>query len=244
MSGSIKVDNREVVEDIGLTCANNYHMHLTKGLFSAEEALARLGQSRETGCLVVISEKGTSRIFTKDACVINAYSDGKEGSSVLDICFADTEASYIWIPGAQPLAATMNVNINSYALKAAIAKDIHLSKTAKVNLDSVDQSTIPANKKPIRYYLVANDNPGEKIALNKGTVIIGREGTCDIVIAHSQISRRHCLLQAIVRGLSFRDLESSNGLFVNGIRAKDGFLHPGDRLSLGNYAFVVHRETS
>ena len=218
-------------------------MHLTKGLFSAAEAFARLGQSRETGCLVVVSDKGTTRIFTRDALVVNACSDGKEGQPVLDVCFADSEASYVWIPGAKPLHEGMNVNINSHALKAAIAKDIHLSKTARVNLDSVDQSTIPAHKKPVRYYLVANDEPEEKIALNKGTIIIGREGTCDVVITHAQISRRHCLLQSIVRGLSFRDLESSNGIFVNGIRAKDGFLHPGDRLSLGNYAFIVHKET-
>jgi Inner membrane component of T3SS, cytoplasmic domain len=219
-------------------------MHLTKGLFSAEEAFARLGQSREAGCLVIVSDKGVSRIFTKDACVVNALSDGKEGMAVLDSCFADVEASYTWIPGAQPLNETMKVNITGHALKAAIAKDVHLSKTARVSLDSVDKTTIPSQKKPIRYYFIADEKPGEKIPMNKGTVIIGRDGACDMVIVHAQISRRHCLLQSIVRGLSFRDLESSNGLFVNGIRAKDGFLHPGDRLSLGNYVLVVHREAS
>lgn len=218
-------------------------MHPTKGLFSAEEAFTRLGQTRETGCLVIVSEKGTSRIFTKDACVINAYSEGKEGPSVLETCFLDVEASYIWIPGATPLSEAMKVNITGHALKAAIAKDIHLSKTARVNLDSVDRSATPSQKKPARYYFIAEEKPAEKIAMNKNTIIIGRDGTCDIVIIHPQISRRHCLLQSIARGLSFRDLESSNGILVNGVRAKDGFLHPGDRLSLGNYVLMVHRET-
>ncbi|MCE0522936.1 MAG: FHA domain-containing protein [Methylacidiphilales bacterium] len=218
-------------------------MHLTKGLFSAEEAFVRLGQLRETGCLVVISDKEPSRIFTRDACVVNAYSGNREGQAVLDTCFDDIEASYVWIPGAKPPREMINININSHALKAAIAKDIHLSKTAKVKLDSVDQSTIPQRKKPIRYYMVAKDKPDAKISLNKGTVIIGRDESCDMIIANPRVSRRHCLLQLIVRGLSFRDLESSNGIFINGIRAKDGFVQSGDKLSLGSYELVVHRET-
>jgi len=217
-------------------------VHLTRGLFSAEEAFARLGQNREEGCLVIISQGRTARIFTRDACVVNAYSDGKEGQSILDTCFEDVESSYVWMPGARAPREIMAVNITAHALKNAIAKDIHLSKTSKVKLDNVDQSSIPTHRKPVRYFLVAEEKPSEQIAINKGTLIVGRDQSCDIVIASPQVSRRHCLLQLIVRGLSFRDLESSNGIFINGIRAKDGFVQPGDKLAFGNYSLVVHRE--
>jgi hypothetical protein len=217
-------------------------MHLTRGLFSAEEAFARLGQTRDSGCLFVAGQSGAARIFTRDANVVYACSEGKEGESVLETCFVDVEASYVWMPGAQPPKEMMKVNIVGHTLKNAIAKDIHLSKTARVKLDSVDQSTIPPHKKPARYYLIADDKRGEKIALNKGTVIVGRDQSCDIVIPSPQVSRRHCLLQSIVRGLSFRDLESANGVFINGIPARDGFVQSGDRLAFGSYVLSVHRE--
>ena len=45
-----------------------------------------------------------------------------------------------------------------------------------------------------------------------------------------QVSRRHCLLQVTERGLLVKDLESTNGTFVNGIPMTDGYINDGDRL--------------
>jgi hypothetical protein len=218
-------------------------MQVTKSLFSVEEAFARLGQSRETGCLVIVSEKETFRIFTRDACVVNAYGEGTEGLAVLKACFADIDAGYVWLPNAKPAKAPMNINIVSHSLEIAIAKDIHLSKTARVKLGQAARSSAPIPKKTARYFLTAKDKPGEKMILDKATMIIGRDNSCDIIIAVSQISRRHCLLQSVVRGLAFRDVESANGIRVNGVPAKEGFIHPGDKLMLGDYELTVHRET-
>ncbi len=217
-------------------------MHLTKGLFTAEEAFARLGQSREEGCFVVVSKNWTARLFTKEACVVYATSEGIESPNVVDSCFADYEASYVWMPGAKPPKEIMNINIVGHTLKSAIAKDVHLSVTAKVKLDNVDMSTIPKHKRVAQYYLMTVGSPNDKWALTKGTVIVGRDNSCDIVVSNEAVSRRHCLLQAIPRGLRFRDLESSNGVFINGIHAKEGFVQPGDKLCLGSYALSVLRE--
>ena len=218
-------------------------MHLTRNLLSAEEAFNRLGQLRETGCLVVISDKGTSRIFTRDAHVVCALGEGREGQEVLDVSFLDVQASYLWLPGAKPAQETMNVNINSQSLELAIARDIHLSKTARVKLDSVDQSSTPPPKRSAGYFFLVGDRPGERITLNKSAVVVGRDESSDLVFPHPKISRRHCLIQLTARGLGFKDLESANGVFVNGIRAKDGFLHAGDKLALADYEIFVQRDS-
>jgi hypothetical protein len=217
-------------------------MHAPQTLFTAEEAFSRLGQLRETGCLVIVSDKVTSRIFTKDAFVINAYSEGMEGQAALDASLADMNASYVWLPGATPGQETMKVDITSHALQNAIARDIHHSKTSKVKLDGVDRSSIPAHKKISRYFLSPLERIEEKITLDKSSVIVGRDDVCDIVIPDPRVSRRHCLLQQTARGLTFKDMESANGTFINNISAKDGFLHPGDKLSLGGYELVIQRE--
>jgi pSer/pThr/pTyr-binding forkhead associated (FHA) protein len=46
-------------------------------------------------------------------------------------------------------------------------------------------------------------------------------------------------LQVTPRGLLFRDLNSTNGILVNGIPAAEGFLNPGDQLNFGTYVLDV-----
>ena len=205
--------------------------------------MARLGQTRDEGCLVVIDTSGVARIFTKNAGVVYATREGQEGETILDRCFVDHDASYVWMPGVKPPKEMMNINIVALTLKRAIAKDIHLSATAKVSLDSVAQTLVPKHKKVASYYLVAEADTKNKLPINKGTIIMGRDNSCDIVLSNPDISRRHCLLQTIPRGVRFRDLESSNGVFINGIHAKEGFVQPGDKLSLGSYALTICRES-
>lgn len=225
-------------------------MHATHALFSAEEAFTRLGQTRAEGCLVIVSEKETSRIFTKDGFVVNAYREGKEGLFALENAFGEIASSYVWIPESKPPREAFQIAINSHVLKNALAKDVHFAKTAKVKLDSVQLQppgqtsgqTESPRKKAINFYLVAKDLPGQKFPIDRSAMIIGREESCDLVFLNAQVSRRHCILQLIVRGLTFRDLDSTNGIFVNGIHAQEGLLEPGDQLSLGSFSLSVHRE--
>jgi pSer/pThr/pTyr-binding forkhead associated (FHA) protein len=42
--------------------------------------------------------------------------------------------------------------------------------------------------------------------------------------------------------LLLKDLESTNGTFVNGIPMTDGYINEGDRLALGTYVLTLYRE--
>jgi hypothetical protein len=221
-------------------------MQMTKDLFTPEEAFARLGQTRDTGCLVILNQATIVRVFVRDALAINVYGegqDGPQGEALLHSCFQDPTASYLWMPGMKPPAEIFKINITAHGLKLAMAKDIHLAKTSSVDVSRVDVSSLPPAKRPKHYYLTPEDTPMTRIALNKGTLILGRDESCDIVLERTEISRRHCLLQQIVRGLAFRDLESANGTFVNGIRAAQGFIHANDKIRLGSVNFTVHLDS-
>lgn len=57
------------------------------------------------------------------------------------------------------------------------------------------------------------------------------------------ISRRHAILHLSGKRLTIRDLGSSNGTFINGVRLDSDNAHQlrdGDRLRLGNMVFTVH----
>lgn len=77
--------------------------------------------------------------------------------------------------------------------------------------------------------------------------VIGRGRDCSLRIASSEISRRHCKLTVIDSGVLVRDLESSNGTYVNDKLIppnQDVALKPGSRLSIGPVQFVIYYESS
>jgi hypothetical protein len=217
-------------------------MFSTKQLFSAEEAFMRVGQSRETGCLIIMHAELTLRLFVENGEVTNAYADSAEGMVALDRALGIHDASHLWIPDATPPEKKLKVSVTAYALKHSIARDIHLAKTGKVSrvTASVPGNAVPAPRPDgPAFYLVAEDRPEEKLMIDKPTVIVGRDTSCDIILESFEVSRRHCLLQLTPRGLLFRDLNSTNGLLVNGFLAPEGFLNPGDQLSFGTYMVGV-----
>lgn len=65
--------------------------------------------------------------------------------------------------------------------------------------------------------LVAGTGPlnGQRWALRK-TMVLGREPTCDIVIADRQVSRQHARLTHTSDGILLEDLGSKNGTHFNG----------------------------
>jgi hypothetical protein len=67
---------------------------------------------------------------------------------------------------------------------------------------------------------------------------IGRAPDCDCVIAEPSVSRRHASLRRAGERWLLRDLGSSNGTRVNGIRVTDEVeVRPGDQLNLGGVRF-------
>ena len=69
--------------------------------------------------------------------------------------------------------------------------------------------------------------------------IIGRDPTCQIVLDHPSVSRRHAELRLTTQGHRLRDLGSANGISVNGqpIR-QEVILKTGDRVQIGQFLLV------
>src|SRR5436305_10899263 len=86
--------------------------------------------------------------------------------------------------------------------------------------------------------LVALDE-GPNILLDKPILLIGRHQECDIQIPSRKISRRHCCIAQVNDHLVVRDLCSTNGIRINGIRVLEGELKGGDELTIGNVSYQV-----
>ncbi len=76
-----------------------------------------------------------------------------------------------------------------------------------------------------------------------GMKTVGRATGADFIVDAPLISRVHCRLTALPDGgLEVRDLESTNGTFINGERIQTGRLAPGDRLGVGRVELVALRD--
>jgi pSer/pThr/pTyr-binding forkhead associated (FHA) protein len=80
---------------------------------------------------------------------------------------------------------------------------------------------------------------GPSILLDKPILLLGRHPECDIQIDSRKISRRHCCIAQVSDYLVVRDLGSTNGIRINGIRIIEGQLNAGDELTIGNFRYKV-----
>ncbi len=62
---------------------------------------------------------------------------------------------------------------------------------------------------------------------------VGRELDNSLRLADPSISRHHCVIRRTASGFEVQDLQSSNGVLLNGSRIQTSPLRDGDRLTLG-----------
>lgn len=97
--------------------------------------------------------------------------------------------------------------------------------------------------------LIAQDGPlkGQRWQLDH-TIVLGREPSCDVVIADRQISRYHARLTPTPEGVIFEDLGSKNGTHYNGTSlSAPVVLQDGDLLSIAmaqQFIFLISDATT
>ncbi len=77
------------------------------------------------------------------------------------------------------------------------------------------------------------------IELKLGSNVIGRSPDCDFQISHPTVSTMHCELLLNEGGVRVRDLESTNGSFLDGAAFREAYLQPGQMLRLGDIELLV-----
>lgn len=93
-------------------------------------------------------------------------------------------------------------------------------------------------KNPVTPHLIALTE-GPDISLDKPIVLIGRHQECDIQIPSRKISRRHCCVALVNNHLVVRDLGSTNGVRINGVKIVEGNLQADDELMIGNMRYQL-----
>ena len=91
---------------------------------------------------------------------------------------------------------------------------------------------------------ISDGEPEKTFRILAGAVrTVGRATGADFIVDAALVSRVHCRLTVLPSGdLEVKDLDSTNGTFVNGQRVQTSRLASGDRLQVGRMELVALRD--
>jgi pSer/pThr/pTyr-binding forkhead associated (FHA) protein len=110
--------------------------------------------------------------------------------------------------------------------------------TSPFDVTRVDQPAIlpslQPNVKPYRLEQIGGPGAPREFPLELDEIVVGRSLQAHIAIESGSISRRHMRLCREGPEYKFADLDSANGVFLNGVKAHSAVLRDGDQLQIGD----------
>jgi pSer/pThr/pTyr-binding forkhead associated (FHA) protein len=168
------------------------------------------------------------------------------------------------IAGRAPVNEGDRIQIGDYQLALKLDKQQQAGGTATPTQEMPDQKTTPFMKNggatpaammeiaptvqtplvapspsgghetPARLVVVSSNFAGQEFVLDKAAVVIGRTDENDVVINHRSISRHHAKIVRENGHYHIVDLQSANGVRVNGEEYGKVELRKGDHIDLGH----------
>lgn len=136
------------------------------------------------------------------------------------------EASFAADPGRQPSRVSTRQ-----------PKPDDVKATRAISSTTAEKLGLPSSGAELAV-LGQNGEPQEGISITRTPITIGRLSTNDVVLADSNVSRKHAELRQDGGTWTLVDLGSTNGTLVNGKLAKQHSLSDGDRISFGTSAML------
>jgi hypothetical protein len=102
---------------------------------------------------------------------------------------------------------------------------------------------VSAEELGVEAELVTLSFDGTRYEVKQRRVVIGRSRECDIQLSDTNVSRRHAELRQEGATYWIVDLESTNGVEVNGRRVKRAKLSDGDTITVGSTEVTFGRES-
>jgi pSer/pThr/pTyr-binding forkhead associated (FHA) protein len=92
----------------------------------------------------------------------------------------------------------------------------------------------------VKMMIVQGRPHGKFLSFPQGEFVFGRGPECHVRPNSPWVSRQHCMLCVAEDHIEIRDLGSSNGTLVNGVRVLDGRqLEDGDKVQIGPLVLQV-----
>ena len=109
--------------------------------------------------------------------------------------------------------------------------------SGRLYIQQFDDTGLDSNISDPHYGQLVSERSGRIIPLTEKRLVIGRRKSCHIVLPFREVSAHHCQMY-VVEGFWFvKDLDSGNGIRINGKPVRRGRLDPGDTLTVAKYNY-------
>ena len=116
-----------------------------------------------------------------------------------------------------------------YNFVGPVAVEVFIDDDLKIGDMAVKTDFVGGDSQP---RVLVSD--GRSFALGDRPLVVGRNPDVDVVINDSNVSRRHAEFWRTSDGVAVRDLQSTNGTFVNGHRITAVSLSPRDDVTISS----------
>lgn len=154
----------------------------------------------------------------------------------------------IGVNGIRVPEATLNhgdvINIGSFQLRFLLRNPRPMAVQQQPDIQRPSQPVAaPLPQKPAAFRLLALDGPmsGTRLDFGLGESVAGRESDWLNLSFDTSASRKHAAFLAGPTGVHVRDLGSTNGTIVNGVRVQEMMLRAGDTVRIGSTTFRVEQ---
>jgi S-DNA-T family DNA segregation ATPase FtsK/SpoIIIE len=107
------------------------------------------------------------------------------------------------------------------------------ASTARLRLPPVDEGLQLPQDVNIVLSVISGPQQGQSLTLTKPRLVIGRKGA-DFPLSDPEVSRHHCVLEIRDHFVNLKDLDSTNGTFLEGERVRAAVLQDGAVFRVGS----------
>lgn len=168
---------------------------------------------------------GCSPEVAWEACLEGDVPSSGAGLAAL---LAETTGLCIWFLGPVPIQRIGRLPVHGHLLLSTTALPLPRSDLAPAQPDA----------RALHLVVVEGPDPGPRLPLLRGEHTIGRAGA-DMCVADPGLSRIHARLVVDALGVRVYDLDSGNGISIDGQRVSESILVEGGGFSAGESTFTV-----
>lgn len=120
-----------------------------------------------------------------------------------------------------------------------------MSRTTILKQDTIEAMRASTSRKietrQMSLRIIDGPHKGVEYRLEHELIRIGRAEWCDLFLPQDEsLSKIHCECWLEEKGLHVRDLDSLNGIQINGVEVIDAYLKDGDTLKVGQTTLKLH----
>jgi len=114
---------------------------------------------------------------------------------------------------------------------------VSVADTPLMSPSAAPQTGLDPNKK-YALLVVSGKEAGKVLDIEKTVVTIGRSG-CDLIVDDAELSRRHVRLEIQGAEVTLKDLDSTNGTFIDDERIGEVFIDNRSKFRVGSHEIAL-----